>query len=356
MRPTVFLLYGVDKDSSSLDQLLERQAQYLSFRNNALDTQEVIVFTTGTKTVPSLELMEKFRVISLSSRNLSPMAIGLRSVWILWRKFKIRQCFLVIGNPGVPLISAFFIKLINPKTTIQVSIHTDISQLQEGGIKNKLKLSILKLLIPIVDVIRFVSEAQMFAAKKIVSTSGKTIVIAPIPISQISQEICDMPKEKSVGFVGRLHQERDVDSWIEIAENFQNLKLFVIGQGPEKTKIEMRLPHARMLGALSAPETIFQLSSFGVLLSTARYESYGLAIREALLCGVPVVSRSTAGIQDLLMEFPDLIKTFVDIEEAVNEVENFITNRPDHARFHQFREWFYKRQGSQIRSMVNLWR
>jgi glycosyltransferase involved in cell wall biosynthesis len=67
-------------------------------------------------------------------------------------------------------------------------------------------------------------------------------------------------------------------------------------------KIESIIPKSRInyLGQLTESELSKAWKKIGVLVSMAPVESYGRAMRESLIAGVPVWATASAGVKDLL--------------------------------------------------------
>src|SRR6202008_4147878 len=80
-------------------------------------------------------------------------------------------------------------------------------------------------------------------------------------------------------------------------------KLLLIGDGPERTKIEkdcrtcVAAENIRFLGKQEPVEEILSVSDLFILPSET--ESFGLAALEAMACQVPVISTNTGGIPEL---------------------------------------------------------
>jgi N-acetyl-alpha-D-glucosaminyl L-malate synthase BshA len=80
-------------------------------------------------------------------------------------------------------------------------------------------------------------------------------------------------------------------------------KLLLVGDGPERQKIEMLCrekqihSHIIFLGKVSSPENILPIAD--VFLLTSETESFGLAALEAMAVGVPVISSNTGGIPEV---------------------------------------------------------
>jgi glycosyltransferase involved in cell wall biosynthesis len=115
-----------------------------------------------------------------------------------------------------------------------------------------------------------------------------------------------LPAQGFVGtFVGRLHPVKDVDTLLEAAARVPELTLLVVGDGPERARLEAlsaRLGIAarvRFLGQSSEVAEILRASD-AFLLSTLG-EGMSNALLEGMACGLPcLASRSVGGAAELL--------------------------------------------------------
>jgi glycosyltransferase involved in cell wall biosynthesis len=115
-----------------------------------------------------------------------------------------------------------------------------------------------------------------------------------------------LPAQGFVGtFVGRLHPVKDVDTLLESAARVPELTLLVVGDGPERARLEAlsaRLGVAarvRFLGQ-SSEVAAFLRASDAFLLST-HGEGMSNALLEGMACGLPcLASRSVGGAAELL--------------------------------------------------------
>ncbi len=92
-----------------------------------------------------------------------------------------------------------------------------------------------------------------------------------------------------------------------------------------------------------------------VLLSTAPYESYGLTIREALLHGVPVVAKTSAGVRELASRFPKLVRLFEERTQATALINDLLHSPPTKDEFDSFKDWFVGKQEESLRALAELW-
>lgn len=158
----------------------------------------------------------------------------------------------------------------------------------------------------------------------------------PLSFEPIKISKCD---NKCLLFVGRIViRQKGIDYFIEIMKQVfaddrtSGWKCLVVGDGPDLENAKHLAENAGILeklefmGNRNDMEEIYSESS--ILLSTSRWEGFGLVITEAYACGVPVVAFNNSGpaeiinngIDGILIEKYD-VHTFAQavIELIVNE-------------------------------------
>lgn len=138
-------------------------------------------------------------------------------------------------------------------------------------------------------------------------------------------------------FLARLNHSKGIFDLIEIWErvirNFPSARLAVIGGGDEDTKKEMRKrinecgleKKIELLGFLPDEEAHQILKSGKVFIFPSHEEGWGIAVAEAMACGLPVVSWNLPAYKTVFENFTVQIKEN-EIDEFAKAVVKFLQN------------------------------
>jgi glycosyltransferase involved in cell wall biosynthesis len=109
-------------------------------------------------------------------------------------------------------------------------------------------------------------------------------------------ELTGLPRPISA-YVGRLAVEKNLDAFLGLERAGTSL---VIGDGPERAALAARYPTARFTGYRQGEALATLLAACDVLVFPSRTDTFGLAMIEALACGVPVAAFPVPGPLDVI--------------------------------------------------------
>jgi glycosyltransferase involved in cell wall biosynthesis len=109
-------------------------------------------------------------------------------------------------------------------------------------------------------------------------------------------ELAGLPRP-IMGYVGRLAVEKNLDAFLAL--DLPGTKL-VIGDGPERLRLTRRYPRALFAGYRHGGELAALLAACDVLVFPSLTDTFGLAMIEALACGVPVAAFPVPGPLDVI--------------------------------------------------------
>ena len=231
----------------------------------------------------------------------------------------------VCGDLLLAPVTAFIIKCFFPfRVRSQISLHGNPSSGWGFSPLGIAKRMLVRFAMRNSESIRVVSTHIENYLCDVKGLPRDQIVIAPIPtVPPIHQR--NAPSGPRIGFVGRLHEERNTSEWSEIVEQLidvdPHFSAIVIGGGNSLSSMKERLSSfsdekVKFEGELNKQELEESWDQISILLSTAKQEGFGLAIREALIRGVFVIARRNAGTQ-FLFEKMKGIYLYDSVGEAV---------------------------------------
>ena len=292
---------------------------------------------------------------------------SIKAARISAKEIKNRDIFptmIIAGDPFFGLVSSLILRrYLDRKIPIQVSFHGEITSAGFGkSLKGLLQNLFVRLSMRRIQSVRLVSSDQVDNAKKIYNVEERKIVIAPVPLVTSYGEQRELDtRNKSIAFVGRIHPERGIDTWIETIRNLtSSCSLKIIGDGPLKEEMKRKLlgfsnHSVSFYGYVTQSELEVQWQSISVLLSTAPFESYGMAMREAILHGIPVVSIRNSGATTLFQQCPEMITLVDNSVDASRAVEHYLQHPPIASAYRAFQNSFFEKQSESLKSLAQTW-
>ncbi len=325
MRKVIFFHNNVSRVATDPRDLLSRFHNYLQAAKDYLGNPnlELNLLFGG---IDSNIRFDTIKVVRLS-RSLFSQYLALRSSL----KRPGEQVTLIAGDNHLSLLICLFAKARKTNIRLQISIHTSVSTLlNPSNISGKLKLKFILLSVGFVDNIRVVSNSDLENLRKVITHFDGQIFVAPVPI-EIPKAAFDRKHSHVVGMVGRLHSERGIAECPDIFKELRVVrpmsKILLIGDGAERAWLEKQLssfePRPEFTGSLKQSDIRDRWPQIHVLLSCAPSESYGMALREALVNGVFVVARKNETTELLQAQFPSMMQVFTNTSEAAIRINSF---------------------------------
>ena len=315
MNATVFIVDARHRINNFEEETISRHVSYAKnlSRSSTGQFQHVVVLQNRAAQESSLEnLSPNLRIVRLDGKlNRNKIFEKIKSISL---ELHSQAAILVAGDP---LISGFLVIRVKEKlfkktkllTKCQVQVHFELNSiLSARNPKSILKYLLTRYSLKHADQMRFVdSDQRELFTQKFGLTKPSVVIPVPLNISAAYKVTKRTHTPNSVAFVGRLHNERGLQEFLRIveviSENSPDLKVLIYGDGPEKRNLEALLDRksSRLNILLKGSYANLDLEwpKIGVLVSTAPAESYGRAMREAHIHGVPVLAVSSLGSKKL---------------------------------------------------------
>jgi glycosyltransferase involved in cell wall biosynthesis len=142
---------------------------------------------------------------------------------------------------------------------------------------------------PLVRGARLVVAASSFLAREAHGLGARDVEVVP-PSVEIPDHVGEPDEPPHVLFAGRLSEEKGI---LEFVDATDGLPRVILGDGP----LRDRVPEA--VGFVPPSEMGAYYARAAVVCTPSRREGYGLAAREAMAYGRPVVATSVGGLADL---------------------------------------------------------
>ena len=255
---------------------------------------------------------------------------------------------LVSGDPWESFLACTIIRKISKKQVpIQVQLHADVGSKnwRELNWGNRTRSISTPFSLKRAEQIRCVTGTQLANLEMILPTARSKTIVIPVPI-KIESDRNNKRKSKhsySISIVGRIHRDRGLEEFVRVckvlADSFPNLRIIIVGEGPDEGWLRSALRDRDLLersnftGFINQQELSLMWQTFGCVASFAPSEAYGRTAREALIYGVPVLAKRSSGIEELAQNYDQKGIWIIDglnddaIRNLFNLVSGFIVGK-----------------------------
>jgi glycosyltransferase involved in cell wall biosynthesis len=155
------------------------------------------------------------------------------------------------------------------------------------------------------DVHRFIAPSE-FTRKKLAQGGLPLdrIVVKPNFVTDPGEPYSESRRRQDALFVGRLSTEKGVSVLLEAWEAFPDIPLTVLGDGPERERLESSAPkNVHFLGNVDAGTVRVHMRRANCLIfPSIGYETFGLVAVEAFANGLPVVASRIGSLAEIVQD------------------------------------------------------
>ena len=360
------------RDGTPIEELLIRFNAYgKSLAESSDGEQKEVTILAGINPADLLKINPQFstfvRVIRISDPTNNFLTFALKSA-VLIRQQGMRFGLLVAGDFWVGGLATLILGKLNRQScSTQITLHGNPMSASENRARNTptARSIVFRLLLRNFDSIRLVSinlkELLRFDYELLESKTFVSPVYVPTSMAALTSNRLN----NTIIVLGRLHFERNpleaLKTVSQVMINNPLVRLDLVGDGPLQSEVlkfcekEMNSHSYTYWGQLPHEEALRVLASSSVLLSSAPYEGYGLTIREALTCGVPVVARSNLETLGLARTWPKILCTYDTVTEAAKLVSHYLQAPPEEADFSEFRAKLILESARDLQILTQRW-
>lgn len=215
------------------------------------------------------------------------------------------------------------------KMKIQLQLHGIVPRNLRDGLKPQITGLLLFISMLFSYSIRTVSQDELERFCKLKPLSNKKIFLAPVPVNipeEVNAHNHIASSKMKIVFLGRIHKERGISLLSEIIQSTvsssSDVEFHIVGSGELLPELRQSLSQeiksglCTVHGDLRGAELSTVLLQMDTLINCALIESYGLAMREALMRGVSIFALENQASKALRMQYPAFVVLFHDAIEA----------------------------------------
>lgn len=195
---------------------------------------------------------------------------------------------------------------------LEVQLHTDPFSPYFGGFLNNIRKKVAKKILRNADGVRVVATSLKSRLSNLVSAEVRVL---PIYVDQKKIEESRIAFDLHARYlwhfillaVSRLAPEKNLSLALHtlslVRERFPDTGLVIVGSGPEEGRLKMLVKKLKLIGAVEFVGWQDNLTSFyktaNAFIQTSFFEGYGIALVEAGLSGLPVITTPVGIAQEL---------------------------------------------------------
>jgi glycosyltransferase involved in cell wall biosynthesis len=135
------------------------------------------------------------------------------------------------------------------------------------------------------------------------------VTLLPNPAPRVTDvAAAEFSERPTLVFAGRLTAQKDLDVALEALAGLPGLHLVVVGDGPERARLEAQAHErgvdgrVRFTGSLPRSEALSLLRGADAAILTSAWENFPHGVVEALAVGTPVIATRTGGVSEVVTD------------------------------------------------------
>ncbi len=335
MKNVYYHFWKPERIATPISELLSRLNLYAEIfqKESQGHSLKVLISKKDFQLIPKSEIYSSISFIEVSYSN-----NNLVNIARIQRVVKRIDKFPALWIPNDPFKSfgiAVLLKLIFfRKMKIQLQLHGIVPKGFKGGLKTQITKLLLYISMLFSFSIRTVSQDEFERFRKLRILRNRKIYFAPVPVNipiEVKPTQYLATSKKKIVSLGRIHKERGIDLLVQVIQSTSHLgeeiEFHIIGDGELLPKLRQSLSEeiqsgfCTVYGELRGEELSDVLLQMDTLINCAPIESYGLAMREALMQGVSIFALENQANRALRQQYPAFVVLFRDVRDAVGMIE-----------------------------------
>lgn len=170
------------------------------------------------------------------------------------------------------------------------------------------------------------------------SIPGKRIHVIPnyVDTELFKPQASRRPKYGRIGFIGRLHPQKNLKELLGAVSKIPGCSLVVAGEGDQRPELEklaneyqVEVEFTGILQHSQLPELI---NSCQIFILPSLYEGHPKALLEAMACGLPVIGTNVNGIKELVVHKQTGLICGTDKESIRASIQELLAEPDDQQR------------------------
>ena len=208
----------------------------------------------------------------------------------------------VLNQTGILVCSLFHATAVGMPIATLLRIPTKLVWQHNTSYSSRNRQIIYGVLYWLADQVLADSEATRSMLVDSMDISGEKISVLPLAgVDTERFQVVDRNGGNSitVGTIGRLVEQKDYTTLIEVAEQLPEYQFQIVGDGPKYDELRGRSPeNVEFCGRVGDQTLLDRLRDWEIYFQPSRYEGLGITVTEAMACELPVVASAVGGITE----------------------------------------------------------